>query len=47
MNPVRLSALVHPAFEDSTGSSDATLHSGVDRNARSSRASRPDTRYLA
>ncbi len=47
MNPVRLPALVHPAFENANGSSGTPLHSVVDRNARSTRGSRPDTRYLA
>lgn len=50
MNPVHLPALVHPAFETTigtTGTSGAPLHSAVDRNARSTRDSRPDTSYLA
>lgn len=47
MNPVRLPALVHPAFENTTASSGTPLHSAADRNTRSTRGSRPDTRYLA
>ncbi len=47
MNPVRLPAFVHPAFENATGTSGTPLHSAVDRDARPTRESRPDTRYLA
>lgn len=47
MNPVRRPALVHPAFENTTASSDTTLHSTADRNTLPTRGSRPDTRYLA
>ncbi|MER6408717.1 hypothetical protein ABT269_35695 [Streptomyces viridosporus] len=47
MNAVRLPVFVHPAFENATGTSGTPLHSAVDRAARCTRESRPDTRYLA
>lgn len=47
MNPVRLPALVHPAFENTVASSGTPLGTAADRNAPSARGSRPDTRYLA
>ncbi len=47
MNPVHLPALVHPAFENTTGTSGTPPHSATDRDTRSTRGSRPGTRHLA
>ncbi|MGC0378950.1 hypothetical protein RKD28_006466 [Streptomyces sp. SAI-229] len=47
MNPVRLPALVHPAFENTTGTSGTSPRSATDRDALPTRGSRPGTRYLA
>lgn len=47
MNAVRLPALVHPAFDNTTGFSGAPSRSAVDRDAWSARGSRLDTSYLA
>lgn len=47
MHPVRRSALVHPAFENTAISSDTTAHPAAAHAALLADGSRPDTRYLA